>query len=41
MRLDATASVRLDDRWRRALDATALATFHEIAGDLNVGFGYV
>jgi hypothetical protein len=40
MRLDWDGSVTLDDRWRRALDATALATFDRVAGALNQRLGY-
>ena len=40
MRFDATNDVRLDDRWKHALDARALATFEAEAGALNRRFGY-
>jgi hypothetical protein len=40
MRLDTTSAVRLDDRWRQALDADALRAFDAVAGDLNRRLGY-
>lgn len=40
MRLDASSTVRLDDRWRQVLDADALRTFDSVAGDLNRRLGY-
>jgi hypothetical protein len=35
MRLDATAEVRLDERWRSALSGEDLATFDRVAGAVN------
>jgi hypothetical protein len=40
MRLDATREVRLDERWKTALDPEALGTFEAVAGDLNRRLGY-
>ena len=40
MRLDWDGSVTLDDRWRGALDASALGVFDRIAGSLNRRLGY-
>jgi Sulfotransferase family len=40
MRLDTVSEVRLDDRWRRQLDADALRAFDAVAGDLNRSLGY-
>lgn len=40
MRFDTTDEVRLDDRWKEALGATALATFDSEAGALNRRLGY-
>jgi hypothetical protein len=40
MRLDSTREVRLDDRWKTALEPEALATFDAVAGDLNRRLGY-
>jgi hypothetical protein len=41
MRFDATEDVRLDERWKTALDAEAQSVFHTEAGALNRRFGYV
>jgi hypothetical protein len=41
MRLDSTRDVRLDDRWKTALDPEALGTFDAVAGDLNRRLGYL
>ena len=41
MRFDATEDIRLDERWKTALDASALALFDAEAGALNRRFGYV
>ncbi len=40
MRMDVTAEVRLDDRWRSVLGPKALAVFDSVAGDLNARLGY-
>jgi hypothetical protein len=40
MRLDWDGAVKLDERWRGALDATALAVFDRVAGALNRRLGY-
>jgi hypothetical protein len=40
MRLDSTREVRLDERWKTALDPEALGTFDAVAGALNRGLGY-
>ena len=40
MRLDWDGSVKLDERWRAALDASALAVFDQVAGPLNRRLGY-
>jgi hypothetical protein len=40
MRLDSTREVRLDERWKTALDREALGTFDAVAGALNRGLGY-
>lgn len=41
MRFDATDEVRLDERWKTTLDASALAVFEAEAGALNRRLGYV
>jgi sulfotransferase family protein len=41
MRFDSTEDIRLDERWKTALDSTALARFDAEAGDLNRRLGYV
>lgn len=41
MRFDSTEEIRLDERWKTALDASALALFNAEAGALNRRFGYV
>jgi sulfotransferase family protein len=41
MRFDSSADVRLDDRWRGALDSAALRAFDTEAGALNRQLGYV
>jgi glycosyltransferase involved in cell wall biosynthesis len=40
MRLDATALIRADERWRDVLDEDALRTFQEIAGPMSARLGY-
>ena len=40
MRLDSTSEVRLDDRWRSALDVEDLRVFDSVAGALNRQLGY-
>ena len=40
MRLDGDSRIVLDDRWRAVLDERDLATFDQIAGDLNRSYGY-
>jgi hypothetical protein len=40
MRLDWDGSVKLDERWRAALDASALEVFDRVAGTLNRRLGY-
>jgi hypothetical protein len=40
MRLDSTSEVRLDERWRKHLDAAQLREFDLVAGSLNRQFGY-
>ena len=40
MRLDTSAAVQLDDRWRTALDHDSIAAFNKVAGDLNLSLGY-
>ena len=40
MRLDATSEIRLDARWRTALDRNDLVRFEAVAGDLNRELGY-
>jgi hypothetical protein len=41
MRFDSASEVRLDDRWRTALNPAALETFEAEAGPLNRRLGYV
>jgi hypothetical protein len=41
MRLDATSEIRLDARWRTALQDGDLRRFDAVAGDLNRRLGYV
>ncbi|HEY7172899.1 MAG TPA: hypothetical protein VH417_18735 [Vicinamibacterales bacterium] len=41
MRFDNSAEVRLDDRWRAALDSAALRAFEAEAGALNRRLGYL
>jgi hypothetical protein len=41
MRLDSACEVRLDDRWKTALEPEALGTFDAVAGDLNHRLGYI
>jgi hypothetical protein len=41
MRFDRSDRVQLDDRWKSALDAAALATFDAEAGALNRRLGYI
>jgi hypothetical protein len=40
MRLDWDGSVKLDERWRGALDGSALEVFDRVAGTLNRRLGY-
>jgi hypothetical protein len=40
MRLKSGSEIRLDERWRTSLSKQDLATFGEIAGDLNKKYGY-
>jgi hypothetical protein len=40
MRLNSTAEIRLDERWRRQLSAEDLETFNRVAGGMNVKLGY-
>ena len=40
MRLDTTAEIRLDERWKTILTPEDLRTFDEIAGALNRKYGY-
>jgi hypothetical protein len=40
MRFDSTSVVRLDERWRTALNDEQLRMFDSIAGDLNRRYGY-
>jgi hypothetical protein len=40
MRMDPTAEIRLDDRWRSVLTADDLNVFDRVAGDLNRRYGY-
>lgn len=40
MRLKETNEIKLDEKWRTALDAVDLATFEEYGGELNRRFGY-
>jgi hypothetical protein len=40
MRLDSTSEVRLDDRWKTALNEEQLRVFESVAGDLNRRYGY-
>lgn len=40
MRLDSSAEIRLDDRWRLTLSKSDLDTFDAVAGDLNRKLGY-
>jgi len=40
MRLDETSEVRLDERWRTALNETELREFDAVAGRLNRRYGY-
>ncbi len=40
MRLDTDRDIRLDDRWRMALDAHGLAVFEQVAGEMNHRLGY-
>jgi hypothetical protein len=41
MRLDQTSAIRLDDRWRSALDGRHLEVFADVAGRLNRSYQYV
>jgi hypothetical protein len=40
MRLKSGSDIRLDERWRKELSPEDLATFDEVAGDLNRKYGY-
>lgn len=40
MRLDSTAEVRLDERWRDVLTAEDLQVFEQVAGETNRRYGY-
>ena len=40
MRLDKTAKVALDERWKTVLDKEDLNTFDRIAGEMNHRYGY-
>jgi hypothetical protein len=40
MRLKSGSDIRLDERWRKELSQEDLATFDEVAGDLNRKYGY-
>jgi hypothetical protein len=40
MRLDDTSDIRLDERWRAALNETELREFDAVAGRLNRRYGY-
>ena len=40
MRLDATAEIRADERWRSVLDAEAMQTFESVAGRVSTRLGY-
>jgi hypothetical protein len=40
MRLKSGSDIRVDERWRTKLTKEDLATFDEIAGDLNKKYGY-
>jgi hypothetical protein len=40
MRLKSGSDIRLDERWRKNLSQADLATFDEVAGDLNRKYGY-
>jgi hypothetical protein len=40
MRLDSTSNVRLDERWKTALNEEQLRVFESVAGDLNRRYGY-
>src|SRR6185437_2355543 len=40
MRLKSGSDIRVDERWRTKLTKEDLATFEEIAGDLNKKYGY-
>jgi hypothetical protein len=40
MRLKSGSDIRLDERWRKELSQEDLATFDEVAGDLNRQYGY-
>lgn len=40
MRLKSGSDIRLDERWRTSLSERDLATFDQIAGDLNKKYGY-
>ena len=40
MRLDDSSEIIFDDRWRQQLSESDLATFEEVAGELNRQYGY-
>jgi hypothetical protein len=40
MRLDTTAEIRLDERWKTHLTPEDLRIFDQVAGDLNRSYGY-
>ena len=40
MRMDSTSEIRLDERWKWTLDASALSTFEKVAGEMNRHLGY-
>ena len=40
MRLDATAEIRLDERWRSVLTPQELREFDSVAGEMNRRYGY-
>jgi hypothetical protein len=41
MRLDTSSEIQLDERWREVLGPEELATFDQVAGDVNRRLGYV
>jgi hypothetical protein len=40
MRMNTTAEIKLDEKWRNTLSSSDFATFDHIAGELNRSYGY-